>query len=249
MKKLLPLLLCLALCLSLSVPALAANSISRPAPTPTPSPTPAPDPVADFCAEHGLTLADLLEIYEETVAALHTPELDAMYYSPNFDPNEYAAAEDAAIQTVADAHGLTYQDIMQIQYWAVLGKLSAFDPSAVTLKRGELLDVQTNYRILIVKAKITPVYNLRLDIDKELTVYQNYQNAWHIIHEFAGQEFPFDELQYWAVADMTDGSEGKVISFTVPAPIIAHILAAPYDYADIDLAAAVSDLWILPSLR
>ena len=46
---------------------------------------------------------------------------------------------------------------------------------------------------------------------------------------------------------MTDGSEAKVISFTVPKKVISAIANAKISASD--LGDYVEDLWILPSLR
>ena len=62
----------------------------------------------------------------------------------------------------------------------------------------------------------------------------------------AEQGYSDCELQYWAVADMSDGSEGKVISFTVPADIAEKVASG--DVVATQLPDLVTDLWILPSL-
>ena len=87
------------------------------------------------------------------------------------------------------------------------------------------------------KPKITP------NATNKLTVAQNYHNAVDLIAE---QGYSDCELQYWAVADMSDGSEGKVISFTVPADIAEKVASG--DVVATQLPDLVTDLWILPSL-
>ena len=108
------------------------------------------------------------------------------------------------------------------------------------LKYGELLDLNDNREtngVVVVKAKIKP------SSTNDLTVAQNYHNAVDLI---ANQGFVDCELQYWAVADMSDGSEGKVISFTVPADIVEKVASG--DVVATQLPDLVTDLWILPSL-
>ena len=108
------------------------------------------------------------------------------------------------------------------------------------LKYGELLELNDNREtngVVVVKAKIAP------SSTNDLTVAQNYHNAVDLI---ANQGFADCELQYWAVADMSDGSEGKVISFTVPADIVEKVASG--DVVATQLPDLVSDLWILPSL-
>ena len=108
------------------------------------------------------------------------------------------------------------------------------------LKYGELLELNDNREtngVVVVKAKIAP------SSTNDLTVAQNYHNAVDLI---ANQGFADCEMQYWAVADMSDGSEGKVISFTVPADIVEKVASG--DVVATQLPDLVSDLWILPSL-
>ncbi|WP_286735213.1 hypothetical protein [Intestinimonas sp. UBA1698] len=108
------------------------------------------------------------------------------------------------------------------------------------LKYGELLELSDNREtngVVVVKAKIKP------SSTNDLTVAQNYHNVVGLI---ANQGFTGCELQYWAVADMSDGSEGKVISFTVPADIVEKVSSG--DVVATQLPDMVVDLWILPSL-
>lgn len=92
--------------------------------------------------------------------------------------------------------------------------------------------------IVVVKAKISPSYN------NEATIKQNYLNIEGLIKN---QGFgKFKELQYWAVADMTDGSESKVFSCTVRESLINSIKADAISVDGYDVM--VDDLWILPSL-
>ena len=78
-----------------------------------------------------------------------------------------------------------------------------------------------------------------------MTIKQNYLNVGDLIRNQGLDEF--EEIQYWAVAHMTDGSEAKVISFTVPKKVISAIANAKISASD--LGDYVEDLWILPSLR
>lgn len=114
------------------------------------------------------------------------------------------------------------------------------EASGPSVKYGELLELTDNREtngVVIVKAKITP------NATNKLTVAQNYHNAVDLIAE---QGYSDCELQYWAVADMSDGSEGKVISFTVPADIVEKVASG--DVVATQLPDLVTDLWILPSL-
>lgn len=109
-----------------------------------------------------------------------------------------------------------------------------------TIEYGELLELNDNREeedVVVVKAKISP------NITNDLTVAQNFHNAVDLIQN---QGFSDCELQYWAVADMSDGSESKVISFTVPQDVVEQVVAG--DVVATELPELVADLWILPSL-
>jgi hypothetical protein len=118
---------------------------------------------------------------------------------------------------------------------------TASDSDGPTVKYGELLELNDNREsagVVVVKAKITP------NLTNKLTIEQNYHNAVDLIQN---QGFGDCEFQYWAVADMSDGSESKVISFTIPQDIVEQVAAG--DVAATQLPDLVTDLWILPSLQ
>lgn len=116
------------------------------------------------------------------------------------------------------------------------------EAAAYTLEHGELVSAITNeidgQSVLVIKAKISSSYN------NEATVDQNYYNVADLIQSQGCDVF--DELQYWAVADMSDGSEQKVVSFTVDADLIQKIAAG--EVVENQLGDYVTDLYILPSL-
>lgn len=94
--------------------------------------------------------------------------------------------------------------------------------------------------VLVIKAKITPSYN------NKATITQNYHNMEEYIKNYDVSKFK--EIQYWAVADMTDGNESKAISFTIPKRTINLVKegkVVAIQFSD----GYVQDLWILPSLR
>lgn len=113
-----------------------------------------------------------------------------------------------------------------------------------SLLHGELISTITNTvndkNVIVIKAKISPSYSNKATID------QNYFNIEDFVKNQNGSQF--DEIQYWAVAAMTDGSEGKVISFTVNKDMINSILTDKY-FVPISYGDYVEDLWILPSLK
>lgn len=109
------------------------------------------------------------------------------------------------------------------------------------VKYGELLELNDNREekgVVVVKAKISP------STTNDLTVAQNFHNVVDLVEN---QGFDNCELQYWAVADMADGSEDKAISFTVPQDVVEQVAAG--DVAASELPDLVADLWILPSLN
>lgn len=111
-----------------------------------------------------------------------------------------------------------------------------------TISHGTLLEANPNGgadgNTLVIKAKITPSYSNKATID------QNYFNVEDIVQNQGGDKFSC--IDYWAVADMQDGSEAKVVAFTINSNVIQglknqNIVATELgDYAD--------DLYILPSL-
>lgn len=110
---------------------------------------------------------------------------------------------------------------------------------AISLQYGELLSLHEQDGIAVVKAKIAPSFS------NSATVSQNYYNIEALVKKHGFDKY--DEVQYWAVADMTDGSEQKVISFTVPHDVLTKIAAGKL--AINQLGSYVADLWVHQSLR
>lgn len=107
------------------------------------------------------------------------------------------------------------------------------------LEHGELIDETRNDGVIVIKAKISPSATNKATID------QNYYNVEDYIksHDMEG----VTEVQYWAVADMTNGKEEKVVSFTVPAALIPRIQAGSVPANQ--LGDYVDELWVHQSLR
>ena len=87
-------------------------------------------------------------------------------------------------------------------------------------------------------------YRIQAQMTNKQTINQNYYTVVNFIKDGGGDQYR--EIQYWAVAKMTDGSESKVISFTVPKDLIDKIKSS--SVLPIELGDYVTDLWILPSL-
>ncbi|MBA8937266.1 hypothetical protein [Clostridium beijerinckii] len=108
-----------------------------------------------------------------------------------------------------------------------------------TLEFGTLVDATVNNNALIIKAKIKP------SVSNKTTIDQNGFNVEDLIVNQGASKF--NEIQYWAVADMTDGSESKVVSFKVNKDLINKINNKNmFGNQIIDYAG---DVWILPSLK
>jgi len=154
------------------------------------------------------------------------------------DGEKVRAAEDALISQVAEAHGLTYENVRDIYLYGGTGSLYNYDKDAIEIKHGTFVESYINGTMLVVKAKIEP------SMTNKLTIDQNYFNVADIIKNQHGDIFT--EIQYWAVADMQSGDEGKVISFDVPKSTIDAVVAG--NIADNQIGEYSDNLWILPSL-
>lgn len=113
------------------------------------------------------------------------------------------------------------------------------EASAPELEFGELLDLSTNDGVTVIKAKIEPSANSAATVD------QNYYNVVHYIQD--NDMNGINEIQYWALADMTNGKEQKAISFTVPKDLIDQIKDGKV--VANQLGDYVTDLWMIDSLK
>lgn len=105
---------------------------------------------------------------------------------------------------------------------------------------GELLSViDDEDGLAVVKVKISKSYS------KSSTIAQNYFNVSDLIKNRGFDKYT--EIQYWAVADMNDGSEQKVISFTLDKDTIQAI--ANNEVVDNQIGDYSDDLWVHPSLN
>lgn len=114
--------------------------------------------------------------------------------------------------------------------------------NTITLKHGKLQSFTTSpgtTKCCIIKAKIEPSYN------NKATIHQNFFNVEDFIKNQNGNTY--DEIQYWAVADMTDGEEEKVISFTVDKKIIDDLYNDKIAANMLD--SYLNDFWVIESLK
>ena len=112
------------------------------------------------------------------------------------------------------------------------------DFTGVNLHYGELLSVTQNGSKVIIKAKT------KSNLTNEMTVNQNFLAVADLIRLNGFNTF--GEIEYWAVADMTDGSESKVIQFTVDKAAIDGVYNETI--LTTDLKDYATDVWVLPSL-
>lgn len=113
------------------------------------------------------------------------------------------------------------------------------DQISYNVTNGVLVEAtETSDNGLVIKAKIEPSYS------NKATINQNYHNVEDIVKNQGGDKYEY--IDYWAVAEMKDGSEGKVISFKVSKDLIQSIVGERV-FA-IELGDYVDDLWVLPSL-
>lgn len=104
---------------------------------------------------------------------------------------------------------------------------------------GEFLECNEMNNTLVVKFKIEG------NINNKLTIEQNGFNVEDLILNQGADSFY--EIVYWAVADLENGSEGKVIQFTVDKNLINKVKNKQvYGNEIVDKA---KNVWILPSLR
>lgn len=186
----------------------------------------------------GLSNAEKLQIFQEYNDLLNDENSPA-YDLENYDIEKERAYESKVKKQVAKKYDITEEQLQQIYAEGITGKLTDFDVNSISLPNGTLKDATVNGNALVVKAKTTFSWSNQDVID------QNYDNVgWLITKDGADT---FSEIQYWAVADMNDGSEQKIISFTLNESIIAKIKSGAMAFSDIGKYA--DDLYIHPSLR
>lgn len=187
-------------------------------------------------AELGLDNETMLKIYNDYVASLAD--------SPD-DVFEAAEFEEKNSNRIAKKYGLTAEEADMVYSYVLMNydKVASGGKnqkrSYYKIKFGKFLSAQTTGSTIAIKAKIDS------NLTNKMTIEQNYYNVCDLIKN-QGLDV-YDEVQYWAVADMTSGDEAKVISFTVPKSVIDKIASG--NFPDNTLGDYVEDLWIHPSLK
>ncbi|MDY2737147.1 hypothetical protein [Intestinibacter sp.] len=110
-----------------------------------------------------------------------------------------------------------------------------------TIKHGEFIEShETDDNGIVIKVKIEP------NATNKLTIDQNGYNVEDLIKNQGCDKF--DKIDYWAVADMEDGSESKVVSFTIDSKVIQGIKDGNIVANEI-IDTYADDVYILPSLQ
>lgn len=192
------------------------------------------------------TLEECLKDFPD-LANISTKALLSIYndYEKAWDASDDPSREyeDQVTRQIAEKYGITEQQAILAYAFTSQNYSTVVNGASMNmnfkLKNGKFLSANSTGATIVIKAKI------QANITNKLTIEQNYYNVCDLIRN-QGLDI-YNEVQYWAVGDMTDGSESKVISFTVPKNIIE--LIATKDFADNTLGEYVTDLWILPSLQ
>lgn len=106
-------------------------------------------------------------------------------------------------------------------------------------KFGKVIEANKLEKSLTIKFKISPSYS------NKTTIHQNGYNVEDLILNQGGDEF--EAINYWAVADMDDGSESKVIAFTLDKNLINDVKNR--NIVGNQIVDKAKDVWILPSLK
>lgn len=185
----------------------------------------------------GLERNELLEIY--TAFGVLTENRTAGLE----DASEIKEAENQCAGEIAESFGIAAEDVIAIfATGSEENYFATFDVNNVALKYGDAVSVSVWGSEIVIKAKISASY------DNEATVAQNYYNVCDFIRNYAKDDYT--AISYWAVADMTSGSEEKVVSFDLSESIIETISSSTSStFADNTLSNYVENLYIHPSLQ
>lgn len=163
---------------------------------------------------------------------------------PPEDLSEKSAYEAKVSAQIGEKYGLSSENADLVYGYVLMNYAHLADEAGastadIELSRGQLLDVTITGSTIVLKAKITP------NITNKLTIQGCYFDIYEAIQKYGLDQY--DELQYWAVADMTDGSESKVISFALPHDVLMKV--ASEEVLENQLSNIASDVWISPALQ
>ena len=113
--------------------------------------------------------------------------------------------------------------------------------SEYSVLHGETLEATlTEDNTLVIKVKI------KSNATKRMTIQQNAYNIENLVKSKGCDQF--DKIDYWAVADMTDGTESKVFACTINKDVINGIKEGTI-VANQIIDRYATDVYILPSLK
>ncbi|MCH5139128.1 hypothetical protein JMF89_18365 [Clostridiaceae bacterium UIB06] len=174
--------------------------------------------------------------YKE-IEGIFTYMLDVRDGKLNYDKEKYSQRVQTLLKEY-EAESATLQQQVNNEE-----KANENTPQVVTQKYkakfGELLEANKLGKSLTIKFKIKPSYS------NKTTIHQNGYNVEDIILNQGGDQY--DTISYWAVAKMEDGSESKVISFTLDKKSIQSIKNG--NVVGNQIVDNAKDVWILPSLK
>lgn len=180
--------------------------------------------------------ATMLSIYQDYQTAWESvPE----------DPEQQDAYDKQVDENIGEKYGISADDAFKVytyvltNYDKMAAENGASDTSDIQLRHGDLLSTTVNGTTIVLKAKITS------SLTKKMTVSSCFYDVYDAVKNYGLDQY--DELQYWAVADMTDGSEQKVISFTVSHDTLEKIVNG--SIVEGQLQSYSTDVWLSPALQ
>lgn len=180
--------------------------------------------------------ATMLSIYQDyQIAWESVPE----------DPEQQDAYDKQVDENIGEKYGISADDAFKVytyvltNYDKMAAENGASDTSDIQLRHGDLLSTTVNGTTIVLKAKITS------SLTKKMTVSSCFYDVYDAVKNYGLDQY--DELQYWAVADMTDGSEQKVISFTVSHDTLEKIVNG--SIVEGQLQSYSTDVWLSPALQ
>jgi len=177
------------------------------------------------------------DLYDDVDAALQKAyETDI---SPDASAEEIKAIEDRCISEVANKYGVSLEDATKAYSYGSLGYLYDIDPNSFKPEFGEMQSVTITGTTLIVKLKINQ------NMNSKKTIEQNYFTVEDLILNQSCNQF--HKISYFAVADISEGTETKLISFDVDQDLIQAI--SEKKIVAIQMGDYVSELWLHQSLK
>lgn len=195
-----------------------------------------------------------LGLDDDTMITIYNEIEEAYANSPSYSnegemTEEDVAAEDTyadqVLQEIGEKYGITADDANNVYGYVLMNydELIAnkgTDIADLKLKTSDLLEVNSFGGNIIIKAKVSQ--NL---LNNKMIRDSCYFEVYEAIQDYNLQNY--NTLSYWAVADMTDGSEMKVISFDVTQDVMQKV--ADGTILENKMVDYVSDLWIAPVLQ